>query len=70
MWSDVKAAARDGILVGVKYGIAAALVLAAVSWMLGDYTTVRQRAHNGQVAFEFLQQQAAKAANGPQKPVQ
>lgn len=69
MWQDVKHAGREGIVLGVKYGCAAVIVIVAVSWLLGDYAIVRQRAQNGQSAFEFLQQQVNKA-NGTQKPVQ
>lgn len=57
MWSDLKAAAREGIVLGVKYGLAAMLVIVAVSFLLGDYQVVRGRAYNGQVAFEWIQQQ-------------
>lgn len=45
-------------MLGVKYGIAAIVVLVAISWMLGDYAVVRQRALNGQRAFEFLERAA------------
>lgn len=55
MWDRVKRAAEAGVLLGVQYGIALALMLLAISWMLGDYTLVRQRALNGQQAFEYLQ---------------
>lgn len=52
----LRVAAEDGILWGVK--IALVLVfLGTALWMIaGDYSVVRQRALNGQRAFEFLQQ--------------
>ena len=62
MWSEIKQAARQGVLLGVQYGIAVLLVLIAISWFVGDYSTVRQRALNGQQAFEFLVEQQKKNA--------
>ena len=55
-----------GVILGVKYAIAAILILLGVSWMLGDYMLVRQRSQNGQVAFEFLQKQVTQPP--PTKP--
>lgn len=66
MWLEIKAAARDGLILGVKLGTALAIVGVVLTWALGDYFTVRQRALHGQQAYEYLQrQQAARAA--PQK---
>lgn len=62
--------AQEGVLIGVKWMIALILMLWAVSWSLGDYNIVRQRALSGQQAFDFIQQQLAAqkaaAAKGPQ----
>lgn len=57
MWSNVKLAAREGVVIGVKWGTAAILTLWALSWALGDYATVRDRAQKGEAAFDFLQRQ-------------
>lgn len=57
MWPRVKYAAEEGLLLGVKWALTVALVLLGVSYLLNDYGIVRQRAQNGQAAFEFLQQQ-------------
>ena len=57
MWQRLRDAAADGVVLGVKWGLALLLALFSVSWALGDYNQVRQRALNGQQAFEFLQQQ-------------
>lgn len=55
-------AIQDGILWGVKLGLALALTLIALSYVFGDYSIVRQRALNGQRAFEYLQQAMAAQA--------
>ena len=60
MWQRLSEAAQSGIVIGVKYGIALVLMLLSVSWILGDYQAVRERARNGQAAFEFLQQQVQR----------
>ena len=53
-------AIESGVILGVKWALAVGLVLIGVSYVLNDYGIVRQRAFNGQAAFEYLQQQAAK----------
>jgi hypothetical protein len=49
-----------------------AAILLGVSLTLGDYNLVRQRAYNGQLAFEALQrvqqQQQAPAPSPPPEP--
>jgi hypothetical protein len=72
MWTDLKTAARDGLVVGVKLAVATLVILFAVSWFLGDYVVLRQQARNGQIAFDrqqqvLRQQQAAAAATPTQK---
>lgn len=62
MLDRLKTATAEGVLLGVKYGVAAALILVVVSWLLGDYGVVRQRAANGQAAYEYLNQQATARA--------
>ena len=59
-WPRLQAACAAGVLLGVQYGLAAILILVAVSWVLGDYSVVRQRALRGQQAWEQIQ--AAMAA--------
>ena len=48
VWSDIKGAARAGLLLGVKWLV----VVVGLSWIAGDYRSVRQGARNGQVAWE------------------
>lgn len=55
MLERLKAAAADAVVIGVKWAIIAALVLYAVSLTLGDYLIVRQRAYNGQLAYEAIE---------------
>ena len=55
MWARCRTAAQEGTVLGVKYGIAVLLTIWAVAWLLGDYSVVRQRALNGQHAFEYIQ---------------
>lgn len=52
-------AIEDGMVIGVKWALAVGLILIGVSYVLNDYGIVRQRAMNGQAAFEYLQQQIA-----------
>lgn len=65
-------AVQDGILVGVKWAIVFALFAAAAFLVAGDYSVVRARALNGQIAFEELQrlsrQQQASAPVAPVAP--
>lgn len=61
----LRAALEEGILWGVKLGLAMVLVIVALSYVFGDYTTTRQRALNGQQAFEFIQRQLAAQAKTP-----
>jgi len=67
MWDDLKSAAREGVLLGVKWAIIAAFVVFAVSMLLGDYIIVRQRAANGQQAFEFIVQQQQRVQQQQQQ---
>jgi hypothetical protein len=66
----VSQAAQDGIVVGVKWAFAFGLILFVVSYLLNDYSLVRQRALNGQQAFEYLQKQvtASQSAPAPKGP--
>ena len=61
-------AVQESVLLGVKWAITVAFVLFAVAYLLNDYGLVRQRALNGQQAFEFIAQQQQRAAQqkGPQ----
>ncbi len=56
MWADLKVAAREGVILGVKYGLAAIIVLFMVAALLGDYAIVRQRALNGQKVYEEVEE--------------
>lgn len=62
----VKQAAEEGALVGIKIVVVLAIVTAALSVILGDYAIVRQRAMNGQQAFEFIQKMQTQQ-NAPGK---
>lgn len=55
----LRAAIEDGVLWGVKVGLTVAFVLVAVSYVVNDYGIVRQRALNGQRAYEWIEQQIA-----------
>lgn len=61
-------AIQDGLLWGVKLALALGLVVVAISYLLGDYSQTRQRALNGQQAFEFLQRQLAAQTPAPVAP--
>lgn len=54
----LRIAVEWAILWGVKIAIVLAIVLISVSYLLGDYNIVRERALNGQRAFEFIQAQS------------
>lgn len=56
MRERLRIAATDGLVFGVKWAIVFVVFALAAAAVLGDYTVVRQRAFNGQVAFEYLQQ--------------
>ena len=47
------------MLTAVKTAIILAAVVFTVAYLLNDYAVVRQRALNGQQAFEFIQKQLA-----------
>ena len=63
--SRLGVAAQDGLLWGVKLALAVGLVVFVVSYLLNDYGIVRQRAFNGQLAFEFIQSQMAAQKAAP-----
>ncbi len=67
MWAELKAAARAGLVWGVQIGVALLVVMVLLSWALGDYNQIRQRALNGQLAYEYLQRQAQAASAGAAK---
>ena len=67
--SRLRDAAEDGLLLGVKYALAVGLILVGVSYVLGDYLVIRQRAANGQMAFEFLQKQQQVLQRAAQQPL-
>ena len=54
---DLKEAVRRGILHGVEWGIVILIIGFLLVWALNDYNVIRQRALNGQRAFEYLSQQ-------------
>jgi hypothetical protein len=66
LWSRVKVAAADGLVLGIKWGLAAAGFAVVVLLFLGDYAVVRGRATNGQAAYEALR--AAQAQSRPDVP--
>ena len=55
-WTRLRQAAEDGVLLAVKWGVVVIVLGFLGLWALGDYTLVRQRAYNGQIAFEAIQQ--------------
>lgn len=67
--SKVRAAAEWGLLWGIKLALAVGLVVLSVAYLLNDYGIVRQRAQNGQAAFEFLQQQLAAQQKASAPPI-
>lgn len=64
-WMQVRNAAAAGTVVGVKWAMALLIMLASLAMFLGDYQVLRQRAANGQRAFEFIQQQIEQARAKP-----
>jgi hypothetical protein len=69
-WQRVRQAAADGLIFAVKWTVALGAVLFLLLWALKDYNIVRQRAANGQAAYEFIQkaQEQAQKAQQPAKP--
>lgn len=66
MFSDrLRLAAEAGVLIGVKWAIAAAILLFSVSCLLGDYNLVRERAANGEKAWELIQSQLNRSQTPP-----
>jgi hypothetical protein len=65
MWATLRQAASEGVVLGVKWGIALFLTLMALGYALSDYGIVRGRALNGQRAFEYLQQLEAQQKQAP-----
>ena len=67
MIERIKLAAIDALVFGVKWAIVLLVFGAAALLIAGDYMVVRQRAYNGQAAFEFIEKQleAQKAAQTP-----
>ena len=61
-------AIESGVIIGVKWALAVGLILIGVSYVLNDYGIVRERALNGQRAFEFLQQQVAQQQKAKPTP--
>ena len=60
MFSErLKTAAADGAVLGVKWAMVLMVLAMMAAVILGDYSLVRQRAANGQQAFDFIQQQIA-----------
>jgi len=51
-------AIEAGLLLGAKWLIVIVLVGLGVGYVLQDYAIVRQRAYNGQLAYEALTRQA------------
>ncbi len=60
--ASLKTAAREGLLLGVKYGVVLLVLGFLILWALGDYAITRQRAVNGQMAFEAIQRAQQQAA--------
>lgn len=55
MRSGLKDAIEAGVLFGLKWAVGLGIVVLALSWLAGDYFVVRDRAKNGQWAYEFIQ---------------
>lgn len=65
-WDQVKIAAVDGILVGVKILAVILVVLLGSGWILGDYAQVRSAALNSWSVIQRSQQ--AQQQSKPQPP--
>lgn len=63
----VKRAAEDGIVAGVRYGVALLLICLALMFTVGDYYVTRNKAN---AAVQWIQQQidAAQKAQRPAQP--
>lgn len=56
MREQLRQAAADGLIVGVKWAVAILVVAAAFALVAGDYGAVRRQSANGQRAFDALMQ--------------
>ncbi len=65
MMASLKTAAREGLLLGVKYGVVLLVLGFLILWALGDYAITRARATNGQMAFEAIQRAQQQRAAAP-----
>ena len=50
----LKDAAVEGLVFGVKWGVAIVVLAVILSLLMGDYAITRQRAMNGQQAFDAI----------------
>lgn len=62
MLDRLKQAAAEGLVLGVKWGIALLVVGFLVLWAANDYSVVRARAEHGQAAFEYIQKATQQQA--------
>ena len=63
--ADAREAIRRGSIRAIEWSVVLAVVILTISYLLNDYGIVRQRALNGQQAFEFIQQQIAAQKAAP-----
>lgn len=58
MRQRLRIAAEEGILLGVKYGLALVIILSITAWGLGDYQQTRVGARQGAAAYQEVLRQA------------
>lgn len=56
----LKAAAIEGIVVGVKIGCALVAILVIAGWFLGDYAVTKANASKGAAVWQEMQRQQAE----------
>lgn len=68
MIQQLKDAVSAAIILGVKWAIVILIIGVALLLLAGDYQVVRQRAFNGQQAFEFIQRMNQQQVSQPAVP--
>lgn len=60
----LKSTVEEGLLFGIKWAIAILLIDFSFYFLTTDYLVVRQRAYNGELAYEALVKSQQSQTNG------